>query len=277
MSENIGKKQFEAIPVPEELSGAVRRGIRRGKGMLFLRSASSAMAAALVLIFIAANVPSMYARAAELPVLAPIVRMMRVGSGGSQAEGAIGTVESGENSLTIRFTDGEGKEIPAPTFSAARRKLPQRIILRIHGMAEEKTLNLWEALKNQEAIADAYALSTTDPAEQGVILHLKPGWECAAMQYENRLILQFTWEAPEGDADRGFVLSSGPMEPGMELAKLTEDLLWEGATQLKLSPRDYRVVLGEFRTREQAEKARKTIFETKNIHLEILPISGENP
>ena len=277
MSENMGKHQFDAIEIPEQLTGTVRRGIRKGKRTLFWRYTSSSAATLLILIFITANVPALYARAAEIPFLAPVVRMMRVGSGGSQVSGAVGTVEAGENSLTITFTDGEGKPISVPTFSAARRKLPQRIILRIHGLAEGKPLNLWEALKNQEAIADAYPLSATDETEQGVILHLKPGWECAAMQYENRLTLQFTWEKPEREPETGYVLCSKTMEPGTELAKLTEDLLWEGATQLRLSQQDYRVVLGEFPTREQAEKARKTILETKNIQLEILPIPVVNP
>ena len=277
MSENMGKKQFEAIAVPEELTGTVRKGIRRGKGMLFLRSGSSAIGAVLVLVFMAANIPSLYARAAEIPFLSPIVRMMRVGSGGSQAEGAAGTVETGENSLTIRFTDGEGKPAAVPTFSAVSRKLPRRITLRIHGMAEDRPLDLGEALKNQQAIAAAYALSTTDPTDQGLVLHLNPGWDCTAMQYENRLTLQFTWEAPEKPEESGYVLSSAALEPGQELAELNEALLWEGATQLRLSRQDYRVVLGEFSTRDQAEKARETILKTKNISLEVLPIPGEKP
>ena len=123
----------------------------------------------------------------------------------------------------------------------------------------------------------AYALSTTDPEEQGVIFHLKPGWSCTAAQYENRLTLQFAWEAPEKPAATGYVLSSPAMEPGTELAELTESLLWEGATQLQLTPRDYRVVLGEFSTPELAEKGRETILKTKNIPLDVLPIFPENP
>ena len=277
MSENIGKQQFETISVPAELSQTVCRGIRRGKAMLLLRSASSVIAAALVIIFAAANIPSMYARAAELPLLAPIVRMMRVGSGGSRTAGAAGTVEVGAHSLTVIFTDGEGTPIPVPAFSAARRKLPRLLTLRIHGMAEEASLNLWEALSSQEAIADAYPLWSTDPAEQGVTLHLNPGWDCTVLQQGNRLTLHFTWEAPEMSPESGYVLSSPSMAPGPELAELTESLLWEGAAQLRLQGQDYRVVLGEFPTREQAEKAQKTIFETKNIHLEILPIPREKP
>ena len=277
MSENMGKMQFDAIEVPAELPKTVRQGIRRGRGRLFLRSATAAAAAVLVLIFAAANIPGMYARAAEIPFLAPIVRMMRVGSGGSQVTGAIASVEAGENSVTFTFTDGEGREVPVPTFSAARRKLPRRLILRLHGMEENAPLSLPETLLNQEAISDVYALSATDPGEQDIILHLNPGWECAAVQQENRLTLRFTWEAPEKPEETGYVLSSAPMKPGRELAELTEALLWEGATQLRLSREDYRVVLGEFQTREQAEAAREAISKTKDIRLEILPISPENP
>ena len=277
MSENMGKHQFDAIEIPTQLEGTVRHGIRKGKQVLFWRYTSSCAATLLILIFMTANVPVLYAMAAEIPFLAPVVRMMRVGSGGSQVNGAVGTVEAGENSLTIQFTDRDGKPVPVPTFSAARRKLPERMTLRIHGIAEEEPLNLWEALKNQEAIADAYPLSTTDPTERGLILHLNPGWSCTTAQYDNSLTLQFTWEAPEKPPETGYVLSSRPMEPGKELAELTESLLWEGATQLRLSEQDYRVVLGEFRSREQAEKAQESILKTKNIPLEVLPILGEKP
>ena len=202
---------------------------------------------------------------------------MRVGTGGSQVTGAMAAVETGEHSLTILFTDSGGKPTAVPVFSAARRTLPERMILRIHGLAENRLLNLEEAFLTQEGVSKAYALSTTDPAEQGVIFHLKPGWSCAAAQYENRLTLQFTWEVPEKPAVTGYVLSSPPMEPGTELAELTGSLLWEGATQLQLSPRDYRVVLGEFSTQKQAEMARETILKNKNIPLEVLPIFPEDP
>ena len=277
MSDNMGKKQFASIEIPELLPDAVRQGIRRGKRTLFLRSSTGALSAVLVLLFVAANIPALYARAAEIPFLAPIAAIMRVGSGGSQTTGAMGLAEAGENALTIAFTDAEGKPVPVPAFSAARRELPRRVTLRIHGLAENTTLSLAETLKGQKAVQNTYALSTLDSEEQGVILHLNPGWDCTIVQQDNMLQLQFTWEAPEKPAKQGYVLSSGPMLPGNELARLTEDLLWEGATQLQLSPQDYRVVLGEFRTMEQARKAQEAIENTKHIQLEILPISPETP
>ena len=277
MSENTGKHSFDSIEIPEQLAGTVRHGIRKGKRALFWRYTASSAATLLILIFITANVPVLYAQAAEIPFLAPVVRIMRVGSGGSQVTGAAAAVETGENSLTVLFTDSDGNPIAVPVFSAAGRKLPERMILRLHGLAENQPLNLAEALLTQEAVSKAYALSATDPEEQGVIFHLKPGWSCTAAQYDNRLTLRFTWEAPEKPAAAGYVLSSPPMEPGRELAELTESLLWEGATQLQLTPRDYRVVLGEFHTPEQAEKAREAILKARNLPLEVLPISPENP
>ena len=129
MSDNMGKKQFASIEIPELLPGAVRQGIRRGKRALFLRSATGALSAALVLLFVAANIPALYGRAAEIPFLAPLAAIMRVGSGGSQTTGAIGLAEAGETRLTIAFTDMEGNPVLAPAFSAARRKLPRRVTL----------------------------------------------------------------------------------------------------------------------------------------------------
>ena len=277
MSENEGKKQFDAIEIPDELNLSVQKGMRRGKKRLFLRYASSSAAAVLLLVFFTANVPVLYTRAAEIPFLAPIVRMMRVGSGGSEVTGAVGAAETGEDSLKISFKSGDGRPVAVPVFSAGKRKLPERVTLRLHGMSVDNVLDLAGPLGTMEAVEKAYALSSTDPEEQGVIFHLNPGWDCAVMQYENVLELKFTWEEPEKEAAVGYILGSEPMSSGKELAELTEALLWEGATQLQISPSEFRVVLGEFSREEQAMEAQKKLMEEKGIRMEVIRISPENP
>ena len=275
MSENMGKCQFDAIDLPEELGAAVARGVRRGKRRRTVRRSLSGVAAAVMLVFLTANVPPLYAQAADLPLLGQLVRVMRVGTGGEAVTGAVGHVQSGHDRVQLVFTDASGDRV-VPVFSSARFEAPRRLVLRLHGLAETEVLPLTEAFRKQEAVADAYALSVTDPAEQGVVLHLSPGWECSTGQYEDTLELQFVRGEPTEEPDC-YVLSSEALEPGRELAELTERFLWEGASQLRTASGTYRVVLGSYRTEEQAGLAQQGLLEKSGRELQVLRISHGVP
>ena len=275
MNEHREKNQFEAIPIPAELGASVKSGLRKGKRRLAYRRTLSGMAAAVALVFLTANIPPLYARAAELPILAPLVRVMRVGNGGKAVSGVVAHVEAGESLIRLAFTHGN-QEAPVPVFSAVQRKAPRRVILRLHGLAAETPLDLAETLRSQSAVSDAYPISTTDPEEQGVVIHLEPGWNCAAGQYEQSLELQFTLGETEPPAEYE-VLCSEPLPQGMELAQLTELLLWEGATQLKAPSGDYYVVLGEFPTEQQAQQAQQNLLDTKGVHLNVVHFANGAP
>ena len=267
MNEQMGKGRFDAIEIPAELDAAVKSGLQRGRRRLAFRRTMSSMAAVVALVFLTANIPPLYARAAEVPLLAPLVRVMRMGNGGQEASGAVAHIQSEQDRVSLTFTNG-GTAVPVPVFSAAQRKAPQRVILRLHGLAQGTPLGLAEALLKQSGVADAYTLSVTDPEEQGVAIHLRPGWTCAVSQYEQALELQFTKTAAEQKAET-FLLCSQPLSPGEELAELTEALLWEGATQLRTPAGDYYVVLGEFATEEQANRAQKSLRDAKKADLQV--------
>ena len=273
MKKNGVKDQFDAIQIPAELDESVRRGLQKGHRRLALRRTLSGMAAALAVVFLTANIPPLYAQAAEVPLLAPLVRVMRMGNGGQEASGAVAQIQSTKDRVQLTFTNGEEK-VPVPAFSAVQRKSPQRVILRMHGLEPGKPLGLAEVLLQQTAVADAYALSTTDPEEQGVVLHLETGWSCTVGQYEQALELQFTQETPE-DRREVYTLRSAPMPQGAELAELTEQLLWEGATQLKGPSGNFYVVLGEFASEEQAKRAQESLLATKGAALHVVHMTDE--
>ena len=276
MKTDMGREAFDAIPIPAELEHCVKSGLRKGRVRRGVRRGFSGLAAAVALVFLTANIPYLYARAEEVPALAPLVRVMRIGNGGEELKDAVPHVQPGRNRIRIAFTDLGGKESPVPVFSAVQRKAPQRVTLRVHGLSGE--LKIEESLMEQAAVSDAYPLSATDPREQGVSFHLKPGWHCAVSQYENVLEPQFT-KGEDVETGDCYVLRSAPLPWGEALAQLTESLLWEGATQLRLPTGEYCVTLGEFATKEQAERAQTGLLESHGVEMgvyHVTPDQNEN-
>ena len=81
---NAGKKQYEQIPIPEELDrviwdsiGRAAREARRRRQRRWGLSAAAVFCAA----FISANVAPLYAYAARIPVIGAVVQVLHVGSG----------------------------------------------------------------------------------------------------------------------------------------------------------------------------------------------------
>ena len=263
------KDRLDAIQIPAALDESVKSGLRKGRRRLALRRTMSGMAAVLAVTFLTANIPPLYARAAEVPLLAPLVRVMRMGSGGQEANGAVARIQSGQDRIQLTFINGE--EASVPVFSAVQRQSPRRVILRLHGLEPGKPLGLAEALLKQTAVTDAYEISATDPEEQGVVLCLQTGWSCTVGQYEQALELQFTEGAAEEQREF-YTLCSAPLPQGTELAELTELLLWEGATQLRAPSGDFYVVLGEFTSEEMAKRARESLLAAKGAELNVVHV-----
>ena len=87
---NAGKKQYEQIPIPEELDrviwDSIGRAAREARRRRLRRWGLSA-AAVFCAAFISANVAPLYAYAARIPVIGAVVQVLHVGSGGTRADG----------------------------------------------------------------------------------------------------------------------------------------------------------------------------------------------
>src|SRR5574344_498366 len=88
---NLGKQRYDQIPVPEELDRVIWDAVRREereKRIRRLRRWVTTAAAVFCVLFACANIAPVYAHAAQLPVIGTIIRVLHIGSGGEQTDGA---------------------------------------------------------------------------------------------------------------------------------------------------------------------------------------------
>ena len=279
MEHHPSQLQYCEIPLPETLESVVAQAIRRGRRRRFAERAGTGLAALLAVVFLTANLPPLYAGAVELPLLGPMVRIMRVGTGGQAAvSGVTGTVRSGADAVKISFSAPDGSPAGVPPFSAAQRQAPRRLILWLHGVSALDLTALTAALCRQPAVADAYPLAVSDANETGVTVLLREGFDCSVGEYGEPGTLGLRFFPGEETAQRPlWYLCGGPMAFGPELAELTEALLWEGAAQVRLPDGRYQVTLGEYSTEAQAEQARQGIRQKTGVELTVCRWAAEAP
>jgi len=258
--DNIGKQHYREIPVPDCLERTVAKAVRRGLRRRVIRRAGSGIAAMLAVMLLCANVPVLYAAAAEVPLLGRMVRIMRVGSGGRNTQGVRTSVLTAGTAVRLHFENPDGSAAEVPRYSASLREAPFRIVLRLHGAEDLDALTA--ALSGQAAVADAYPNACTVPGDQCVTIVLREGWNCSVGEYETPDVLEISFhEEPDREAEDAWYLCGEPVPFGSGLAELTERLSWEGATQIRMGDGTYRVVLGGYRTEAQALDARDGLEE----------------
>lgn len=249
---NAYKPQYDSIPIPARLDAAVAHGLHRGRLRRMGRLTSTGLAAVLALVLLAANIPPLSAVATEIPVLGQLIRIMQVGSGGSQSTQVHMDICAEADSLFLEF------DAPVPAYSVVRHSSPERLVLRIHGLADPKPEWAAEALASHSGLAQVYPMACTEPNTLALVLESAARQTAVLSQYEAHLQLDFDQTEPTAQAT-AYRLVSKPMDYGPELAHLTEDLLWEGATQVRLPDGRYQVVLGSYPTLERAQLAQTGI------------------
>ena len=254
--ENIGKERYRNLPLPPNLEQTVSRAVRRGMLFRAVKRFASSAAAVLAVMILCANIPVLYAGAAELPILGQMVRVLRIGSGGQAAADVYAAVCTSGDSIQLAFTAADGTAASVPLYSAARKTAPFRVVLRLHGIADMDTDALLDALKDRDAVADAYLNAYSQDTERGVTILLKEGYDCSIGEYRDPNVLSIAFFREEAlVSEPVYYLRTESIPFGTELAARTEQLAWEGATQVRTSSGQYCVVLGSYRTEEQARRA----------------------
>ncbi|MDY5100851.1 MAG: hypothetical protein SPE74_05515, partial [Oscillospiraceae bacterium] len=84
-----------------------------------LRPLLLAAAASFCLLFLCANVAPLYARASRMPVLGPVVRVLRVGSGGERTDGVHAATRAEGETVYLRFELGSEETDAAPVYTVS--------------------------------------------------------------------------------------------------------------------------------------------------------------
>ncbi len=259
---NIGKRRYEEIPIPDDLEWIVARACRRSSYRRIVKKWLTGFAAVFTLLLICANITPLYASAAEVPILGQMVRVLRIGSGGHATDDVFVTAKATTTGVEISFHTKGGKDSQVPVYSVTRRTAPFRMILRLHGIESMDTESLLTAFSSLDAVADVYLNAYTTAGDQGITVVLNRDCEFSVEENDSpgTLVVDFY----DGESDQNatsYFLCSEAMPLGEELADLTQQFSWEGATQVKTAAGEYRVVLGNYRTEEQAREAKAGIEE----------------
>lgn len=222
---NIGKEEYEVIPIPAELdamvAAAVRRAQRAGRRRRLRRFAAAA-AAVLCAIF-------------------ACVCLAAFGRRGAQAPG---------ESVTLSFAGA------MPHYSVARYSAPNRLELTFGGAEEPDLDALFSSLRGTGAVRDAYRTLRADDSCFGLVIVLSEGWRCelAKLTGTGALALNFTRSSRDGLREV-FYLRSASMPVSDRLGLLCEEYRAEGATQLRTLSGNYIVTIGQYAARAEAEAA----------------------
>ena len=95
---------------------------------------AAAAAASFCLLFLCANVAPLYARASRMPVLGPVVRVLRVGSGGERTDGVHAAAQTEGETVYLRFERGSEETDAAPVYTVSHLLSPNRLALTLRGV-----------------------------------------------------------------------------------------------------------------------------------------------
>ena len=88
---NIGKAQYDDIPIPKELDRVIEEAVSRAEREARAqrrRRWLAGVAAIFCAVFLSANITPVYAYASQLPVIGALVRVLHIGAGGEITDGA---------------------------------------------------------------------------------------------------------------------------------------------------------------------------------------------
>ena len=261
---NVGKLKYDGVEIPAGLDEAIERGLRRGERKRRVRGLSrlaAGTAAALCLMFGAANIAPVYAFAEDIPVLGDIVRVFRVGSGGEVTDGVELGADSHGRDVELNFTNG-GETASAPHYTVRQLSAPRRLVITLSGVRGMDFEALSAELLASGAVEDVYRSMVLDDSRVEINVVLAEGWGCELSEYDNpgSLLLSFTSEEPEGGTV--YYLRTEAMPRSEELGLLCEEYHSLGATQVKTAAGGYIVAIGEYASAGEAAAALEALGES---------------
>lgn len=261
---NIGKLQYDAIPIPEELDQVIWDAVSRAERDMRTRTLRRwlvSAAAVLCVVFLSANITPVYAYASRLPVIGAVVRVLHIGSGGEITDGAHTGASAEGETVDFHFESASEELDAAPVYTVSHLLAPNRIILTLHGVRTIDYEAISESLLSTEAVRSVSRAMIGDDSMFGFIIVLNGGWTYEITEYANPASLSVRFYPDEAyQPEREvYYLRSEAVPFGEELGLLNEIYFWDGATQLQTRSGGYIITIGQYDTLAEASAALKTL------------------
>ena len=157
---------------------------------------AAAAAASFCLLFLCANVAPLYARASRMPVLGPVVRVLRVGSGGERTDGVHAAAQTEGETVYLRFERGSEETDAAPVYTVSHLLSPNRLVLTLRGVRSLDFQGVRESLLGAEAVEDVYRAMIGDDSMVGLVIVLRGGYTCEVTERTAPASLSLRFLAP---------------------------------------------------------------------------------
>lgn len=259
---NIGKEQYDNIPIPAQLEQVIGEAIHRAdreKRLVRLRRWIVSAAAVFCILFLGSNITPIYAYASQLPVIGSVVRVLHIGTGGERTDGAHADARAEGETVRFHF-ESRSQELDAvPVYSVTHLLAPSRIVLTLHGVRQIDYQAIRESLLATEAVRDVYRPMIGDDSMFGFVIVLNSGYAYEVTEFANPASLSLRFYAEAQPERTVYYLRSEAVPFGEALGLMCERFRAEGATQLQTRQGEYIITIGQFDTREEAEAAREAL------------------
>ena len=256
---------YENIEIPDDrLVQAIYAGMGRAERIRRkkrLSASLTAAAAAFALLFCSANIPAVYAYASGLPVVGEFVRALHIGGGGETTLHEDISVEVVDSELIVRFVNqGRTTDTVVP-YRVQGHDAPCRIDLSLKSLTEEEYEKLEAQIREMKGVSDVYRTLSLekDTVSFTIVLNRLYDYEVMEQIFPGTLsvrLFQDAYYTAEENApeQQVYYLRTEGMEQDDSLRALLEKYKAEEPSQVRTQEGSFILAIGEFDTREEAEK-----------------------
>jgi len=259
-----GKERYENIEIPARLSEVIQQAQQRGriekrKRKVLRRSSLTAACAAAIMITV--NVPNVAMALSDVPVIGSIVKVLQIGSGGQRTDGVSVTTTAEENTLNINFSLNGEQTSSAPAYTVDYKAAPDRLIFSFYGVRNLDYAKLQEDIRGLSNVKDVYNNVILDDSAFRFVVELKENIDYSVSEYQQPGYIQLKlFGAKESEKPHDvYYVRSQAMEQGEGIAFLDEQYAADDSSVIKTKQGKFIVVMGGFKTREEAEQLLKKL------------------